>query len=292
MTSSTTPLLTIALPVYNGGNTLRVAVQSILDQTFTDWELYIIDDGSSDGAVEALPQSSDPRIHVLRDGNNKGLSSRLNEAVQMAQGTYFARMDHDDICHPERFSKQITYLKSNHDVDLLGAFCITINEQSQIVGTLPTAITHEQICKKPWLGFYLPHPTWCGKIEWFRANSYKHNPAPYCCEDQELLLRAYSTSRYHALPMNLLAYRVRTNTPMKRLWRNRWAWCKEQVNYFKAHQKKRLIALTCLAAIARISNDLMKKFLFAIRRKAPQKNSHRVSATEYDFWETRIADLE
>ena len=289
--TSTPPLLTIALPVYNGGDTLRIAVQSILDQTFKDWELLIIDDGSSDGVVETLPQSSDSRVHILRDGNNKGLSSRLNEAVQLARGRYFARMDHDDICHPERFTKQIDYLKSNENVDLLGAFCITINEQSQIVGTLPTAVTHEQICNKPWLGFYLPHPTWCGKIEWFRTNPYKHNPAPYCCEDQELLLRAYSTSNYHALPMNLLAYRVRTNTPMKRLWRNRWAWCKEQVNYFKIHQEKHLIALTCLVAVARISNDLARKFLYGIRLQDPQQNKHKVPTSEQVFWETRIANL-
>ncbi|MBV5327771.1 MAG: glycosyltransferase family 2 protein, partial [Chlorobium sp.] len=115
------PLLTIAMPVFNGGPHLRMAVLSIVQQSFTDWELLLIDDGSTDGAIEELADLADSRIHVIRDGRNRGLAARLNEALGLARGYYFARMDADDISYPERFSQQLAFLKSDQSVDLLGS---------------------------------------------------------------------------------------------------------------------------------------------------------------------------
>lgn len=79
------PLVTIAMPIYNAGSDLRPAVLSILQQTFPDWELLIIDDGSSDGAAEGISDIRDSRIRVLRDGLNRGLAARLNEAIDLAR---------------------------------------------------------------------------------------------------------------------------------------------------------------------------------------------------------------
>lgn len=284
------PLLTIILPVFNGGHVLTYAVQSIVDQTFRDWELLIIDDGSSDGMVEALPQLSDARIRLLSDGKNKGLSVRLNEGVQQAQGRYFARMDHDDICHPDRFAEQISYLQVHDEVDLLGSYCVTINEQNEIIGALPlSGVSHEEICAKPWLGFYMPHPTWCGKLEWFKKNRYKEDPAPYCCEDQELLLRAYANSCFHVLPKYLLAYRIRSHTPMRRLWRNRWAWCRAQVTFLCKRSDYLFIIFAVLAAIARLCRDVSEK----LKSFAGQSISRygKIEPELRQYWEARIAAM-
>src|SRR5450830_847145 len=91
------PLVTVAMPVYNAGKYLRLAVLSIVKQTFTDWEMLVIDDGSTDNAFDSIADIKDDRIRILRDGTNKGLAARLNEAIDLARGQYFARMDQDDV---------------------------------------------------------------------------------------------------------------------------------------------------------------------------------------------------
>ena len=105
--SSLPALVTVAMPVYNAGKYLRLSVLSIVKQTFTNWELLIIDDGSTDDALKDIADIKDARIRIFRDGTNKGLAARLNEAVNLAQGYYFARMDQDDVSYPERFARQI-----------------------------------------------------------------------------------------------------------------------------------------------------------------------------------------
>ena len=80
------PKITVAMPVFNGGEFLRPAVLSIVKQTFSDWELLIIDDGSTDGSLETIQDIQDARIRVIKDGLNKGLAARLNEAIDLARG--------------------------------------------------------------------------------------------------------------------------------------------------------------------------------------------------------------
>jgi glycosyltransferase involved in cell wall biosynthesis len=201
------PTVSIILPVFNAGNQLSPAVKSVINQTFTDWELIVIDDGSSDNAVENLKSFTDPRIRIFRDGKNKGLAPRLNEAVSLAYGRYIARMDQDDLCFPKRIEKQVEFLDSHLDVDLLSTKALVFNSMSgHIIGMLPHRETHAAIIAKPWRGMSMPHPTWMGRAAWFRRFHYK-SPEVMRAEDQELLLRAYPDSKYHSLPDVLLAYR-------------------------------------------------------------------------------------
>jgi len=240
--SDSTPQISVALSVFNGGENLKYAVDSILNQTFTDWELLLFDDGSTDGMVEKLAKEiTDPRVKIFCDGKNKKLAGRLNEAIHLAKGKYYARMDDDDIAHPERLQKQFDFLENNPSVDVVGARCITIDEDNNIIGTLPTSLTHEEICAQPWRGFYLHHPTWMGKIEWFKEHQYKDNPAPYLCEDQELILRAHETSKYHALDDFLLAYRLPKRKDPHKLKLNRQAWFDVQKEFFEARNDQESI---------------------------------------------------
>ena len=92
-------LVTIAIPVYNGESYLRDAIQSVVNQTFQDWELYLINDGSTDNSLAIMQEYAlnDIRIKVIDDGQNKGLVTRLNQSIETAIGKYYARMDADDI---------------------------------------------------------------------------------------------------------------------------------------------------------------------------------------------------
>lgn len=251
------PQVTVALPVFNGGDLLEVSVRSILAQTLREWELLIIDDGSNDGALDQLSCLSDSRIVIVKDGRNRGLASRLNQAVSMARGKYFSRMDHDDICHPDRLMKQLAFLEGHPDVDLLATECVVIDEENSLLGGMPSAISHSAICRRPWLGFYMPHPTWMGRTEWFRRNPYL-DPAPYCCEDQELLLRTHRVSCFHTFPERLLAYRVRSHAPLKKIFRTRVAVMRMQVRFFIVKREWGNVLLSTVVAFARIVRDLMR----------------------------------
>lgn len=257
--TSNKPLITLAMPVYNAGRYLRPAVLSILQQTFPDWELIIIDDGSSDGAVEGISDLHDARIKVLRDGMNKGLAARLNAAINLARGKYFARMDGDDISYPDRLAKQLTLLEQNPDIDLCAVRCVAINSEDALVGILPYALTHEALCARPWLGFYLPHPTWLGRIAWFRRHRYA-SPAPYFCEDQELLLRSYSASRFACTPEVLLAYRVRSKINWAKSVRTRKTLLSLQLCRFYASRNYAFCVLAVAAAVSRVVMDSSRAF--------------------------------
>ena len=98
----TRPLVTIGLSIHNAEATLVSAVNSIVAQTYREWELLLIDDGSRDASHTIAQNFRDERIVVVSDGKNKGHSARLNQAIQMARGKYFCRMDQDDIAFPTR----------------------------------------------------------------------------------------------------------------------------------------------------------------------------------------------
>ena len=254
--SDVSPLLTVGMSVYNGGAFLREAVISVVRQTFSDWELLVLDDGSTDGAVEGIADITDPRIRVIRDGENHGLAARLNQAVSLARGKYFARMDQDDICHPERFERQLAYLAAHPETDLLGTKCVTIDEGGEINGFLPFAAEHEELCRRPWTGFYIPHPTWMGPLAWFKKHGYA-SPGPYFCEDQELLLRSHKESRFHVLAEPLLAYRMPGRWRWGKRLRTRTTLLQIQVAHFAARGQYLFAVLAVLATATRILRDLI-----------------------------------
>lgn len=278
------PLVTVAMPVYNAGLFLRAAVMSIVRQTFDDWELLIIDDGSTDGAVDSIGDISDPRITMVRDGMNKGLAARLNEAIDRARGQYFARMDQDDVSHPERLARQITALEADAGVHLVGLRCIVISERGEIIGKLPSALSHEEICARPWLGFYLPHPTWLGRTEWFRRHRYAF-PAPYFCEDQELLLRSHGESRFAVLPDYLFAYRVRDHINVRKSLRTRWAMCAVQARFFARSGRLAWMFLATAAMLARIGQDILGGLRQTMVRRSPTVPlTPAIPTAVYDEW--------
>lgn len=220
------PLITVAMSVHNGEKTVRAAIRSILWQTCTDWELVLINDASTDSTLRILRQFQDPRIRVLDEPQRKGLAVRLNHCVTLARGRYVARMDADDIAYPERFERQVEYLKAHPDIDLLGHGAILFTKEGQIVGVYPSARTHAEICRRPWWGFPLAHPTWMGKQSWFAQNRYDDELTKG--QDQDLLLRSYQKSRFAALPDLLLGYRME-GISVRKTWPGRLSYCRQLV---------------------------------------------------------------
>lgn len=174
-------------------------------QTIRDWELIVIDNGSSDQSSAIVQGLGDKRIQLVREHRSLGLASRLNQAVALSRGEFIARMDADDICFPERLLCQIERLREEPQIDLLGCGAVVFTSSGELVGEMPISLTHEQIVGRPFVGFPFPHPTWCGRATWFRSHPY-NSRSPYA-EDQDLLLRSYQNSRFAGIGTVLLGYR-------------------------------------------------------------------------------------
>jgi glycosyltransferase involved in cell wall biosynthesis len=200
------PSISVLLPVRNGERTIVSAACSILNQTFGDFELMVLDDGSTDRTAMLVRGLDDPRIRLVSDGRQLGLTARLNQGVDLARGRYLARMDADDLSFPERLKRQYDFLERHTEVDLLGCRAAVFRNDGSIVGFLPFRETHEAICAQPWRSIPLPHPTWMGRSTWFRKHRYLV-PEVRRAEDQELLLRSCLESRFACLDETLLAYR-------------------------------------------------------------------------------------
>jgi glycosyltransferase involved in cell wall biosynthesis len=129
------PLFTVLMPVYNGEKYLREAIDSILNQTLTDFEFLIIDDGSKDNSVQIINSYSEPRIRLVKNEANLGISKTLNLGIEMSSAEFIARMDADDISYPARLQKQYDYLIKNPDCALLSTWAKMITENNEHIRT-------------------------------------------------------------------------------------------------------------------------------------------------------------
>lgn len=192
--------VTIAIPVYNAELYLKEAIQSVLNQTFKSFQLIILNDGSTDSSMKIANGFLDPRIQIIDDGKNEGLQYRLNQIIDIAETTYLARMDADDIMHPQKLEKQIDVLNNNTDIDVLGTNAYTINHNSEVVG-----IRFKPSIKKLSKTNGFIHPTIIGKTEWFRKNRYDNKADRI--EDTELWYRTSKISNFMLLTEPLFFYR-------------------------------------------------------------------------------------
>ena len=189
--------VTIAIPFYNSEQFLADAIQSVVNQTYKNWELLLIDDGCTDSSPKIAQQYSktDERIKYISDGKNRGLVYRLNESVQVAKGFYYARMDADDIMAIDRIETQVMYLEQHPDVDIVGSSAMIIDDKNNIIRS-------SDMCNIS-TGFI--HPTVCGRTNWFRK--YKYNEKCRRCQDWELWLRTAKCNKFYNIGRPLLFYR-------------------------------------------------------------------------------------
>ncbi|HVX26668.1 MAG TPA: glycosyltransferase family A protein [Parafilimonas sp.] len=187
------PLVTIGLPFYNDASTLELAIKSVLAQTYHNWELILVDDGSSDGSFNIANKITDKRVRLISDGENKGLIFRLNQIASLANGKYLARMDADDLMDPTRIKKQIEFLVNNPDVDLVdtGAYSIYRNEIPKGKRGLNDINTNKKEVIKHAV---LLHASVAGKKDWFLNNPYDEQYLR--AEDYELWCRTFSYSKF------------------------------------------------------------------------------------------------
>ncbi|MDB9722656.1 glycosyltransferase [Candidatus Marinimicrobia bacterium] len=137
--------LTVILPVYNGAKFLNTCIESILQQTYQDFEFLIIDDFSKDKSIEIISSYTDSRINFISNNKNLGLTKTLNNGLKIATGNYIARIDQDDFSNKERFSKQIDYLTRHPNVKLIGSWCNIINGDNKFIKSLKPPKSRKKI---------------------------------------------------------------------------------------------------------------------------------------------------
>ncbi|MGC1481311.1 MAG: glycosyltransferase [Chthoniobacterales bacterium] len=133
------PVVTVLVPVFNGAGHLREAVESVGRQTFDDWELLVVDDGSTDGSAEIAEGVGDARVRVVRLERNGGLVAALNRGLAEAGGEFVARLDADDVCSRERLAEQVGFARGNPAVPLIGCDVGLISEGGRYAGRWRTA---------------------------------------------------------------------------------------------------------------------------------------------------------
>lgn len=127
------PLMTVLMPVYNAELFLREAMDSILHQTFTDFEFLIIDDGSTDSSTEIIQSYTDPRIRFIKNERNLGISLTLNKGIELAKAELIARMDADDISYPDRLQKQYDYMAAHPECGMLSTWARVISQDKKFI---------------------------------------------------------------------------------------------------------------------------------------------------------------
>lgn len=260
-----TSLVTIAIPIYNTELYLRDAIQSVLNQTYQQWELLLMCDGSTDGSNVIVEEMADidERIKVVNDNTNRGLIFRLNQSVQLANGKYYARMDADDIMTINRIEEEVYFLESHSDIDVVGSSVMIIDDKNKIVGS---GYNEGKVSN-------FIHPTIMGKTTWFKQNPYANWALR--AEDYELWLRTAANSHFYAIGTPLLFYREFGIPTLKKYYHTQCTLLKIYSRY-KDYNKNtlwlirkeilslvKIVCYVCFAAVNKID------FLIKKRKRVP-----------------------
>lgn len=207
--------VTIGLPFYNSQATLGAALRSVYAQTYQDWELILIDDGSTDQSLEIATAVSkhDSRVQVVSDKVRKRLPHRLNQIANLARGEFIARMDADDLMHPERIEEQVKFMDSHPAVEVVGTGTYTMDDFNNPVGMrwLQALDTRPKVVLRQGL---LIHPTVMARRNWFQENPY--NEDFWVTQDVELWCRTVTHTVFANIAKPLYFYHEGSSVTLKK----------------------------------------------------------------------------
>ncbi|MEZ2718662.1 glycosyltransferase [Niallia circulans] len=204
MESNNSTKVSVIMPVYNSELYLRESIESVLTQSFTDFEFIIIDDGSSDNSLSIIKSYNDERINVVINEENLGIVDSLNKALMIAKGTYIARMDADDICHKDRLSIQVEFLEKYHDIGCCGSFVQILNTNKIIKHEHNPGKLHSNLLFKS----DISHPAVMIRKSILLDNNIKYNKSYTHAEDYRLWTEIAAKSKLANINEVLLYYRL------------------------------------------------------------------------------------
>jgi len=200
------PLVSVLMPVYNGEKYLKDAIESILKQTYCNFEFLIINDGSTDRSVGIIQSYRDTRIRLVHNNTNIKVSATLNKGLDLAIGKYVVRMDCDDVALPERIEKQVKYMNENQNVVMCGSWMRSFGNGHKSVMRVP--ISYENIQCHMLFNNVIFHPTVILRLEELRDKGFYYNIKLGFGEDYELWLRIMTCHKIVNIPKVLLNHRI------------------------------------------------------------------------------------
>lgn len=213
--------VSIGIPFYNAEEYFYHAINSVVNQSYKDWELILVDDGSTDSSLQIAENfaKKDNRIRVISDGLNKKLPYRLNQIINESKGDYIARMDADDLIHPDRIKIQLDFLEKNSNFDLVSAGVVSINHNNQIRGIrcLENIYTDFSKVKR---NYPIVHASVIARKSWYDRNKYDVSLPR--SQDFELWCRTISKNdlKIAVLPQALYYYREEGLVTYEKLMRS------------------------------------------------------------------------
>jgi len=204
------PKVTVFMPVYNGEKYLKEAIDSILAQSFTDYEFLIVNDASNDNSVEIIKSYDDKRISFIENETNSGPILTSNKCFDLAKGEYIVRMDQDDISLPRRIEKQVAFMDKNKQVGVCGSWVKFFGDRTYIA---KYAKSHKEIVTNMFLSCPFAHPSVILRKSMF--NDFNLRYSQLTGEEYELWVRASRHMRLANIPEVLLKYRTSPNQMTK-----------------------------------------------------------------------------
>lgn len=198
------PLVSVVIPFFNAERTLLPTVRSVLAQSYVNWELILLDDGSTDGSLALARSIADPRVQVVSDGHNRGLINRLNQMLELSRGELIARMDADDLMHPQRLEKQVAAMLADPSLDVLATGIAVLDGDYWVTGVRDTGPLDMRPASVLTIGSIV-HPSVMLRRAWLQTHPYRGGY--HRAEDRELWLRALPDTHFGKLKEPLLFYR-------------------------------------------------------------------------------------
>lgn len=200
--------ISVVTSVYNCEEYIGETIQSVIDQTFTDWEFIIINDCSKDKSADIIRSFHDDRIRFVDNKVNRGQCANLNWGISQARGKYIARLDHDDICYPERFQKQFDYMENHPDVVLCGSWLDFWQDGQIIEKECPKIVgSKELMFSLGFANYCLAHSSFMIKKSALIDNNVWYGQWQYA-EDYDLLLKMLKVGKIDYIHEQLITYRI------------------------------------------------------------------------------------
>lgn len=273
-------MVTVLMPVYNGEAFLHEAISSVLSQTFGDFELLVINDGSTDQSVAIVESTHDPRIRVIHNEKNKGLIYSLNKGFVLARGEYIARMDCDDTSLPTRLEKQVDFMQAHPEVGISGTW---IEVRGKKIYPMKYPADNESIRCNMLFYCAVAHPSVIIRKEMIRRYQLYFDESYVRAEDYELWVRALDKVKFSNLPEILVRYRLRPDLARTKLGR-------DQLLTASRVRRNQLAGMgfndrdedlwvheavaTCQMARDKLHFDKAEKWLLRLREKNKQKGKY------------------
>jgi len=205
-------MVSVLMPVFNVEKYLVESIDSILNQTFTDFDFYIINDGSTDGSEDIILRYQDPRIIYIKNKTNQGYIKSLNQAIDIVDSKYIIRMDSDDIALPTRIEKQVAYMEANVTVVVCGSSRINFYPEAEREDVFMNAITDKkELFVNSIFNTSLHHPSVIIRTEVMKKHNLRYKERYYFAEDKALWLDLAEYGEIANLDEALLRYRIHYN---------------------------------------------------------------------------------